>query len=170
MFPMPSGWFLYLKQLCVFLPTQGSHAPPSLTSARFNVITIALSTPLPTLSRVTYTPCFRFPLFVSLFLFGMTVPEPIEFRQLDTFPHLCNCTPKFPRSPHPASPLLVMWQLTPGCFCAFNCCIHFALCLSYCFCRFLCLLFCAYSYTVLFCVSVPAKLSTPIFPWGAILI
>ena len=131
MFPMPSGWFLPETTLRFFTYTGKSRS--SLTSARFNVITIALSTPLPTLSRVTYTPCFRFPLFVSLFLFGMTVPEPIEFRQLDTFPHLCNCTPKFPRSLHPASPLLVMWQLTPGCFCAFNCCIQFALCLSYCF-------------------------------------
>jgi len=33
----------------------------------------------------------------------MTVPEPNEFRQLDTFPHLCNCTPKLPpQRPHPA--------------------------------------------------------------------
>jgi len=31
----------------------------------------------------------------------MTVPEPNEFRQLDTFPHLRNCTPKLP--PQPAS-------------------------------------------------------------------
>ena len=44
----------YLKQLCVFSPAQGSHAPPSLTSARFNVITIALSTTL-SCTRATYT-------------------------------------------------------------------------------------------------------------------
>jgi len=35
----------------------------------------------------------------------MTVPEPNEFRQLDTFPHLRNCTPKLPHSPHPTPPL-----------------------------------------------------------------
>ena len=57
----------YLKQLCVFFPAPGRHAPPSLTSARLNVITTALSTTFPALSRVTYTPCFCFPLFASLF-------------------------------------------------------------------------------------------------------
>jgi len=62
-----------------------------------------------------------------------------------------------------------MWTLTPGCFCAFNCCIHFSLRLSYCFCCFLCLLFCACSCPVFFCVSILAKPSTPIFPWGAFL-
>ena len=85
-----------LKQLCAFLTQQGRHAPPSLTSARLNVITTALSTTLPALSRVTYTPCFCFPLFCLTFLFGMTVPEPNAFRQLDTFPRLRNCTPKLP--------------------------------------------------------------------------
>jgi len=47
------------------------------------------------------------PLFFPLcftFLFGMTVPEPDKFRQLDTFPHLRNCTPTLPHSPHPAPP------------------------------------------------------------------
>jgi len=71
---------------------------------------------------------------------------------------------------HPAPPLFFLWTLTPGCICAFNCCIHFSLRLPYCFCRFLCLLFCACSCTAFFCVSVLAKLSTPIFPWGGILI
>jgi len=42
----------YLKQLCAFFPAQGRHVPPSLTSARLNVITTALSTTLPALSRV----------------------------------------------------------------------------------------------------------------------
>ena len=55
-------------------------------------------------------PCNRdalplFSPFCLTFLFGMTVPEHNEFRQLDTFPHLRNCTPKLPHSPHPASPL-----------------------------------------------------------------
>jgi len=41
--------------------------------------------------------------FCLTFFFRMTVPEPNEFRQLDTFPHLCNCTPKLPpQRPHPA--------------------------------------------------------------------
>ena len=31
----------------------------------------------------------------------MTVPEPNEFRQLDTFPHLRNCTLKLPCILHP---------------------------------------------------------------------
>ena len=39
--------------------------------------------------------------FASLFLLGMTVPESNEFWQHDTLPHLRNCTPKLPRSPHP---------------------------------------------------------------------
>jgi len=43
-----------------FFPAPGRHAPPSLTSARLNVITTALSTRFPALSRVTYTPCFKF--------------------------------------------------------------------------------------------------------------
>ena len=78
----------------------------------------------------------------------MTIPEPNEFRQLDTFPRLRNCTPKLPCILHPpcffcvCSPLVV--------FSAFNCCIHFSLRLMYCFCRFLCLLFCACSCTVFF--------------------
>ena len=78
----------------------------------------------------------------------MTIPEPNEFRQLDTFPRLRNCTPKLPCILHPpcffcvCSPLVV--------FSAFNCCIHFSLRLTYCFCRFLCLLFCACSCTVFF--------------------
>jgi len=43
----------------------------------------------------------------------MTVPEPNEFRQLDTFPRLRNCTPKLPYILHPPcffcgrSPLVV---------------------------------------------------------------
>jgi len=56
-----------------------------------------------------YTPCLCFPLFASLFLFGMTVHEPNDFQPHDTFPHLRNCTPKLPRIPHPAPPLLFMW-------------------------------------------------------------
>jgi len=78
-----------------------------VTSARLNVITTALSTTFPALSRVTYTPCL-FSSFCLTFLLGMIVPEPNEFRQLDTFPHLRNCTPKLPRSTHPAPPLLFM--------------------------------------------------------------
>jgi len=49
---------------------------------------------------------------------------------------------------HLAPPLFFLWMLTPGCFWAFNCCIHFSLRLPYCFCRFLCLLYCACSCTV----------------------
>ena len=83
----------------LFLPAQGRRAPPSITSARFNVTTIALSATLSAHSRVTYTPCLCFPSFASLFLFGMTVPDPKEFRQHDPFPHLRNCTPKLPLWP-----------------------------------------------------------------------
>jgi len=36
-----------------FFPAQGRHAPPSFTSARFNVITIAISRTLPALLRVS---------------------------------------------------------------------------------------------------------------------
>jgi len=77
------------------MPFQSSHitaismVSPSLTSARLNVITTALSTTFPALSRVTYTPCFCFPILFT-FLFGMTVPELNAFRQLDTFHHLRN--------------------------------------------------------------------------------
>jgi len=142
----------YLKQLCDFLTQQGSHAPPSLTSARLNVITTALSTTLPALSRVTETPCLCFLLSASLH-FGMTVPEPNEFRQLDTFPRLRNCTPKLPCILHP-----------PGCFCAFNC--------RTVFCRFLCLLFCACSCTVfLFFLRVSSRETIHVnFSAGGILI
>jgi len=62
-----------------------------------------------------------------------------------------KCTPKLPCILH--SPCFILWTLTPGCFCAFNCCIHFSFRLTYCFCRFLCLLFCACSYTVFLRVS-----------------
>jgi len=92
----------------------------------------------------------------------MTVPDPNEFRQLDTIPCLRNCTPKLPFILHP---LAFVWMLTPGCFCAVNCCIDFSLRLSYCFCRFLYLFFC----TVIFCVPVLAKLSTPFSREGAFL-
>jgi len=70
----------------------------------------------------------------------MTIPEPNEFRQLDTFPHLLNCTPNLPPQSASCTPLLFIGKLTPGCFCAFNC--------RTVFCRFLCLLFCACTCTV----------------------
>jgi len=105
-FPTTSEWLLPETTLR-FLTYAGKSRSFLVTSARFNVITTALSTTLPALSRETYTPCHCFSLFSSLFLFGMTVPEPNEFRQHDTFPHLCNCTPKLP--PQPAS-------CTPTCF------------------------------------------------------
>ena len=168
-FPTTSGWLLPETTL-PFFPAPERHAPSSLTSACLNVITTALSTTFPALSRVTYTPCFCFPLFATLFLFGMTVPEPNEFRQLDTFPHLRNCTPKISPQPASCTPLALHRVAHPWLFMRRQLCIHFSLHLSYCFCRFLCLLFCACSYTVFFCVSVLAKLSTPIFPWGGILI
>ena len=168
-FPTTSGCRLSEKTLR-FLTYTGKSRSFLVTSARFNVITTALSTTLPALSRKIYTPCLCFSLFASHFLFGMTIPEPNEFRQLDTFPHLRNCTPKI--SPQPASciPLALHRVAHPWLFMRRQLCIHFSLHLSYCFCRFLCLLFCACSYTVFFCVSVLAKLSTPIFPWGGILI
>jgi len=50
-------------------------------------------------------PCLCFLLVTSLFLFGMTVPEPNEFRQHDTFPHLRNCTPKLPPQSTSCTPL-----------------------------------------------------------------
>jgi len=65
-FPQPVDGS-YLKQLCAFLTQQESHAPPLLTSPRLNVITTALSTKLPAVSRVTETPCLCFPLSASLF-------------------------------------------------------------------------------------------------------
>jgi len=35
----------------------------------------------------------------------MTVPEPVEFRKLNTFPHLRNCTQKLPPQPASCTPL-----------------------------------------------------------------
>jgi len=86
-----------------FLTYTGKSRSSLVSSARFNVITIALSTTLPALSRVTYTPCLCFPILASLFLFGMTVPEPNQFRQHDPIPHLRNCTPKLPLRPAPCT-------------------------------------------------------------------
>jgi len=160
----------YLKHLCALLPAQGNHAPPSLTSARFNDITIALSTTLPALSRVNI---HALPLFSS---FCHTFPlrnDRSRAQRISVAWHFSSFTQLHTETAlHPAPPLFffVDATLTPGCFCDFNCCIHFSLRLSYCFCRFLCQLFCACSCTVFFCVSVLAKLSTPIFPWGGILI
>ena len=96
----------------------------------------------------------------------MTVPEPNEFRQLDTFPRLRNCTPKLPCILHA---LVFLWTLTPGCFCAFNCCIHFSLRLTYCFCRFLCLLFCACSCTVFFACQFSRNYPRQFFRGGTFL-
>ena len=145
--PTPSGWLLPETTLRVFLPAQGSHAPPSLTSARLNVITTALSTTLPALSRVTETPCLCFLLSASLH-FGMTVPEPNEFRQLDTFPRLRNCTPKLPCILHP-----------PGCFCAFNC--------RTVFCRFLSVILCLLVYRFhFFACQFLRNYPRQCFPWG----
>ena len=104
MFPTTSGWLLPETTLR-FLTCTGKSRSSLVTSARFNVITTALSTTLPALSRVTYMPCLCFPLLVSLFLFGMTVPEPNQFRQHDPFPHLRNCTPKLPLRPASWTPL-----------------------------------------------------------------
>ena len=44
-------------------------------------------------------------LFCLTFLFGMSVPESNEFRQLDTFSHLRNCTPKLTPQPASCAPL-----------------------------------------------------------------
>jgi len=66
-FPTTSGWLLPETTLRFFFTCTGSHAPSSLTSSRFNVITTALSTTFPALSRVTYTPCLCFPLFFLTF-------------------------------------------------------------------------------------------------------
>jgi len=103
-FPTTSGWRPPETTLR-FLTYTGKSSSSLLTSTRFNVITAALSTTLPALSRETNKPCLCFSIFASLFLFGMTIPEPNKFRQLDTFPHLRNCTPKLPHSSHPALPL-----------------------------------------------------------------
>jgi len=111
-FPTTSGWRLPETTLR-FLTYTGKSRSSLVTSARFNVITTALSTTLPALSCETYTSCLCFSLFASQFLFGMTIPEPNEFRQLDTFPRLRNCTPKLPCILHPPcffcgrSPLVV---------------------------------------------------------------
>ena len=111
-FPTTSGWHLP-ETTPRFLTYTGKSRSSLVTSARFNVITTALSTTLPALSRETYTPCLCFPLFASHFPFGMTIPEPNESRQLDTFPRLRNCTPKLPCILHPpcffcgCSPLVV---------------------------------------------------------------
>jgi len=43
--------------------------------------------------------------FCLTFLFGMTVPEPNQFRQHDPIPHLPNCTPKLPLRPASWTPL-----------------------------------------------------------------
>ena len=166
-FPATSGWLLPETTLR-FFPAQGRHAPPSLTSARLNVITTALSTTLPALSRVTYTPCFCFPLFATLLLFGMTVPEPNECRQLDTFPRLRSCTPKLPCILHPPcflcgrSPLVVFAPSTAAYTFRFAYRTVFSV---FCVCCFV-----LARVPRFFCVSVLAKLSTPIFPWRGILI
>ena len=99
-FPTASGWRLPETTLR-FLTYTGKSRSSLVTSARFDVITTALSTTLPALSRETYTPCLCFSLFASHFLFRMTIPESIEFRQFDTFPRLRNCTPKLPCILHP---------------------------------------------------------------------
>ena len=138
----------YLKQLYAFSPKQGSHAPPSLLQP---VSTSSLPLSQRHFLHFPVKPtrlASVFSLFASHFLFAMTIPEPNEFRQLDTFPRVRNCTPKLPCILHP--PCFFLWTLTPGCFCAFNYCIHFSLHLTYCFCRFLCLLFRACSCTVFF--------------------
>jgi len=116
-------------------------------------------------------PCNRdaLPLFCPFcltFLFGMTVPEPNEFRQLDTFPRLRNCTPKLPCILHlpcffvDAHPwLFLRLQLLHTLFASL-----IVLFLPFSVSVVLCLLV-----SRVFCVSVLAKLSTPIFPWGAFL-
>jgi len=97
----------------------------------------------------------------------MTIPEPNEFRQLDTSPHLRNCTPKLPCILHPlvffvdAHPwLFLRLQLLHALFASLT-----VLFLPFSVSVVLCLLV----YRVFFCVSVLAKLSTPIFPWGEFL-
>ena len=86
--------------------------------------------------------------FCLTFLFGMTVPEPNEFRQLDTFPRLRNCTPKLPCILHP-----------PGCFCAFNC--------RTVFCRFLSVILCLLVYRFhFFACQFLRNYPRQCFPWG----
>ena len=88
-----------------FFPAQGRHAPPSLTSARLNVITTALSTTLPALSRVTYTPCLCFPLFASVFSSEWPFPSPTNFGSLTLFLIYATAHRNYRHSPHPAPPL-----------------------------------------------------------------
>jgi len=97
----------YLKRFLTYTGKSRS----LVSSTRFNVITTALSTTLPALPHETYMSCHCFSLFASLLLFGLTIPEPNEFRQLDTFPHLRNIAPKL--TPQPASCTPIAFHRVP---------------------------------------------------------
>ena len=157
----------YLKQLCAFLPPQGSHVPPSLTSARFNVITIALSTTLSALSRVTNTLAFVFLFFCLTFPLRNNRSEPSEFRQHALFLICATAHQNYP----------AVRILRPPCFlCGSSNLVVFApssaayifrfayrtVLAVFCFCCFV-----LARIPCFFCVSVLAKLSTPFSVGGA---
>ena len=96
----------------------------------------------------------------------MTVPEPNELRQLDTFPHLRNCTPKLP--PQPASCTLLAFHRAAHPWLFLHCqLLHtlFALLIVLFMLFSVSVVLCLLVYRVFFCVSVLAKPSTLIFPW-----
>jgi len=137
----------YLKQLYVFSPTQGSHAPPSLLQP---VSTSSLPLSQRHFLHFPVKPtrlASVFPFLPHISSSEWPFPSPSNFGSLTLFLVYATAHPNCPAS---CTPLDFLWTLTPGCFCVFNCCIHFSLRLPYCFCRFLCLLFCACSCTVFF--------------------
>ena len=102
-FPQPVDGS-YLKQLCAFLHREVTLLPRYFSPFQCHHYRSfddrSCTFPL------TCTLCLCFPLYISLFLF---VPDPSEFRQHVTFPHLHNCTPKLPPKFASCTPLLVMW-------------------------------------------------------------
>jgi len=97
----------------------------------------------------------------------MTVPEPNEFRQLDTFPRLRKCTPKLPCILHPHCFFIV--DVHPWLFLRLQL-LHtlFASLIVLLLPFSVSVVLCLPLYRV-FCLSILAKLSTPIFPWGSFL-
>jgi len=100
-FPTTSGWRLPETTLC-FLTYTGKSRSYLVTSARFNVITTALSTTLPALSRETYPPCLCFPFFASHFTSEWPFPSPTIFGSLTLFLIYAIAHRNYPHSPHPA--------------------------------------------------------------------
>jgi len=165
--PTTSGWLLPETILC-FLNSTGKSRSSLVTSAHFNVITIALQTTFPALSRVTYTPSFCFPLFPHFSFSEWPFPSPTNFGSLTLFLIYATAHRNCPAS---CTPLFFWGDAHPWLFLRLQLLHTLFTSLIVLFLPFsVSVVLCLLVKSVFFCVSVLAKLSMPIFPWVGILI